>query len=78
MVDGQFDCPQDIKFYKNQIYVVDSDNHRIQIFDINGNFIAKFGSEGKEDGELKKPYKFDIYDDKIFIVEPFGEQNSGF
>ena len=41
--DGQFDGQNDVDFYNGRVYVADYANHRIQIFDPNGNFIAKFG-----------------------------------
>ena len=34
------------------MYVVDSENHRIQKFDNNGNFITKWGSRGTGDGQF--------------------------
>jgi len=40
---------------KGYLYVADTYNNRIQIFDCNGNFIAKWGIEGKEDGEFNLP-----------------------
>jgi tripartite motif-containing protein 71 len=30
-------------------------NHRVQIFDSEGNYKRKFGTEGKEDGQLFRP-----------------------
>jgi hypothetical protein len=47
--DGQFDGQNDVDFYDGRVYVADYANHRIQIFDPQGNFIAKFG-EGGEGG----------------------------
>ena len=38
------------------VYVVDSDNSRIQKFDAYGNFITKWGSAGTGDGEFDWPY----------------------
>jgi DNA-binding beta-propeller fold protein YncE len=35
--------------------VADTWNHRIQKFDSNGNFIAKWGSLGSGDGEFDSP-----------------------
>ena len=41
--DGQFDGPNGLIFdNKNQLYVVDHRNGRIQVFDESGNFIRKF------------------------------------
>ena len=35
--------------------VSDSNNHRIQIFDVNGKVITTFGSEGTDFGQFKFP-----------------------
>jgi DNA-binding beta-propeller fold protein YncE len=37
------------------VYVADTDNHRIQKFDSNGNFITKWGSRGLGNGEFRSP-----------------------
>lgn len=37
------------------MYVTDTDNHRIVVFDRNGRFLAKFGKAGKAQGELWFP-----------------------
>jgi tripartite motif-containing protein 71 len=42
------------------VYVADSGNHRIQKFDSNGNFITKWGSMGRENGEFKYPKDISI------------------
>ena len=51
--DGQFNEPFGIDVdSSNNVYVADSSNHRIEKFDRNGNFIAKWGSFGSADGEF--------------------------
>ena len=42
-------------------YVGDRNNHRIQVFDLDLNFVRSIGSRGKGRGELNAPYdvKFD-------------------
>lgn len=40
---------------RGNLYVVDSKNNRIQIFDANGNFVRQFGSRGSHDGQLNEP-----------------------
>jgi tripartite motif-containing protein 71 len=35
--------------------VSDSNNHRIQIFDVNGRVLTTFGTEGSEEGQFKFP-----------------------
>ncbi|CAI8027782.1 RING finger protein nhl-1, partial [Geodia barretti] len=45
----------------NQVYVCDHYNHRIQVFDLDLNFVRSIGSRGKGRGELDAPddVKFD-------------------
>ena len=40
--DGDFLWPRSCRIYNNQIYVADSGNNRIQIFDLSLNYITKF------------------------------------
>ena len=35
--------------------VCDSYNHRVQVFELSGKFVTKFGSEGSGRGEFKNP-----------------------
>ena len=37
------------------VYVADTDNHRIQKFDSSGTFITKWGSQGSGDGQFSNP-----------------------
>ena len=56
--EGNFDYPCGVTLYDNQVYVCDSDNHRIQVFDLDLNFVRSTGSRG---GEFNAPrdVKFD-------------------
>ncbi|MFH1891539.1 MAG: 6-bladed beta-propeller [Candidatus Zixiibacteriota bacterium] len=52
------------------IYVADSHNHRIQKFDLQGNFILEWGSYGAGDGEFVTPVGIDIdYEGDIFVAD---------
>ena len=69
--DGQFIHPFGIAVdVSGDIYVVDTDNRRIQKFDPDGNFIFKFGTPGSEDGEFKQPVgvAVDVSGD-IYVVD---------
>lgn len=55
--NGQMNYPQGVAADKNnRIYVADTLNHRIQVFDENGNFIGNWGNEGALDGQFSFPY----------------------
>ena len=48
--EGEFNAPCGVTLYDNQVYVCDSGNHRIQVFDLDLNFIRSIGSRGKGRG----------------------------
>jgi len=44
--DGQFNCPMGLAFCDiNKLFVVDSDNYRVQVFKQDGTFVLSFGGE---------------------------------
>jgi DNA-binding beta-propeller fold protein YncE len=56
--DGQFKAPQGITVLgsSGEVAVADCNNHRVQIFDSEGNYKRQFGTKGKEkDGQLYYP-----------------------
>ena len=65
---GQLSVPMGITFSNNRIFVVDMMNHRIQVFDLDGNFDVKFGWK-----ECEKPHAIAIYGDTIALVTDTGK-----
>ena len=59
--EGEFHVPRGVTLYENQVYVCDHNNHRIQVFDLDLNFVQSIGSRGKGKGDFTSPYdvKFD-------------------
>ena len=59
--EGEFNLPSGVTLYDNQLYVCDCYNHRIQVFDLDLNFIRSIGSRDKGRGEFSDPLdvKFD-------------------
>jgi tripartite motif-containing protein 71 len=54
--DGQFYIPTGLAFDSmGNVYVVDTTNNRIQVFNNNGTFLSKWGSSGIGDGEFHNP-----------------------
>ena len=50
--------------------VCDSFNHRVQVFELSGKFVTKFGSEGSERGEFKRPVSTaNLSDGKIVVCD---------
>ena len=51
----EFKYPWGVKYHKHQVYVCDSHNGRVQVFDSNLNFVRSFGIHGDGPGELVDP-----------------------
>ena len=52
---GQLHKPEDIAVSQKEIYVVNYDGHRVEVFDLNGTFIRSWGKHGSNDGEFYHP-----------------------
>ena len=50
------------------LMVCDSLNHRIQVFDLSGKFVAKFGSKGSGMGEFIEPVSVAVLSDGKIVV----------
>ena len=50
------------------LLVCDSENHRIQVFDLSGKFVAKFGSKGSGMGEFIEPVSVAVLSDGKIVV----------
>ena len=55
--EGQFSFPKDLALdSEGNVYVVDSQNNRIQKFDPEGNLLTAWGSFGQEPGQFSEPW----------------------
>ncbi len=67
---NQLSMPSDIAVDDSRIYVVDGGNHRIVVFDKDGDQQFTFGKEGVEEGEFRGPVGIDISKTgKIFVAD---------
>ena len=67
--NGEFCYPTGIAFDSHgNIVVVDCYNHRVQVFDRNGNFLSKFGEYGSHDNQLQYPEGLSINGNGDIIV----------
>jgi tripartite motif-containing protein 2/3/tripartite motif-containing protein 71 len=65
---GEFCYLNDIRFYKNRVYVCDSGNGKIQIFDSELMYVHSFGTTGSEIGQLQWPEDIDFDTEGIAYV----------
>ncbi|XP_076344877.1 protein brain tumor-like isoform X2 [Tachypleus tridentatus] len=67
VMEGQFTEPSGVAVNaQSDIIVADTNNHRIQIFDIEGRFKFQFGECGKRDGQL-------LYPNRVAVVKTSGD-----
>jgi uncharacterized protein (TIGR03663 family) len=74
--DGQFITPRSLAIGPDgSIYVADSGNHRVQVFDQEGNFLLKWGSEGIEPGQFNEPWGIAIgADGTVFVADTWNHR----
>ena len=68
--DGRFLRPTGLAVVSGTLYVVDTQAHKILVFDLMGHFILEFGVRGKGEGEFNYPTSIAIDNqNKIYIVD---------
>ena len=69
--DGQFVWPVAMAFdSQERLYVTDEANHRVTVFDVDGQFLSKWGTQGSGPGQLDGPAGIAIdLDDNVYVVD---------
>ena len=76
---GQFNFPSDAAIdSQGRIFVVDTDNHRIQRFSPEGVFEREWGGRGAFPGLLAAPSSIDIEQDLVYVTEQLNHRVSVF
>lgn len=71
---GQFHDPTGIAVANGEVFVADSRNGRIQVFDFEGNFRRSFGRPGTQLGELGRPMNLTIRGNELYVPEFFNDR----
>ena len=68
---GEFNFPYDVAVGKEgRLYVVDSGNFRIQIFDHDGRYLKSFGAAGRQPGSFARPKEIAAdADGNVYVVD---------
>jgi sugar lactone lactonase YvrE len=70
LAPGQFWGPRDIAFGPDGLlYVSDTGNKRIQVFDAQGTFVRAFGGEGAEPGRFNEPVGLAFQGDTLLVAD---------
>lgn len=71
---GEFHDPTGIAVGAGEVFVADSRNGRIQVFDENGEFRRAFGQPGEAPGELGRPMNLTVRGDELYVPEYFNDR----
>lgn len=71
---GEFSDPTGIAIAGDEVFVADSRNGRIQVFDLDGNFRRMFGKPGDQPGELGRPMNLAIRGGELHVPEYFNDR----
>ncbi|MFN8522035.1 MAG: TIGR03663 family protein [Chloroflexota bacterium] len=67
---GQFWGPRDIAIGPDDLlYITDTGNKRVQVFDANGTFIRAFGGAGAGPGQFNEPVGLAFTGDTLFVAD---------
>jgi sugar lactone lactonase YvrE len=72
---GRFWGPRSIAIGQDGlVYVTDTGNKRIQVFDANGTFVRVFGSAGTEPGQFNEPVGLAIDGDALVVADAWNNR----
>lgn len=71
---GKFHDPTGVAVAGDEVFVSDSRNGRIQVFDSNGEFRRAFGRPGKAPGELGRPMNLTARHGRLYVPEYFNDR----
>lgn len=66
---GLLSQPNDATVVGNNVYVVDTGNNRIQVFDQDGNFKFAWGQAGAGNGQFNSPLGIDSEGNRIYVAD---------
>ena len=70
---GRFNEPMGVAVSASEVFVSDARNGRIQVFDLDGNFLRMFGGEADE-ARLGRPINLAIANGALYVADYFNDQ----
>lgn len=72
---GQFQRPMSLTIHQERLYVADTCNHRLQVYDLTGRRLAVFGGLGDAPGLFKYPYDVAVdQQGRVYVCEYGGNR----
>jgi uncharacterized protein (TIGR03663 family) len=75
-LEGQFSFPKGLATdWEGNVYVADSQNHRVQKFDSEGRFISAWGEVGTEPGQFSEPWGIAVDGDgSVYVADTWNHR----
>jgi hypothetical protein len=67
--DGQFNHPIGVAVSKGEVFVCDTNNHRVQVFSVDGTFARKWCSPGNGDDRDIRPWGVAVSGGEVFVCD---------
>ncbi len=72
---GQLNAPRNVAVGADgRIYVADSGNHRIQVFDAQGIYLTSWGEFGAAPGQLNEPWGLAVDDEFVYVADTWNHR----
>lgn len=73
--DGQLALPRNMAVGADgRIYVLDSGNHRLQVFEPDGTFVTAWGSFGTEEGQFNEPWGIAVSEEHVYVADTWNHR----
>jgi predicted membrane-bound mannosyltransferase/DNA-binding beta-propeller fold protein YncE len=73
--EGELTSPRNMAIAPDgTIYVADSGNHRIQVFNAEGDFLRQWGSFGDEAGQFNEPWSLAVDNDYVYVTDTWNHR----
>lgn len=66
---GQLQSPFDVATGPDAAMVADRDNHRVQVFGLDGTVRFSFGTRGSGDGQFQSPHGLALSGDRVYVAD---------
>ncbi len=73
--DGELAMPRNMAIGPDgRIYVLDSGNHRLQVFDSDGKPLSTWGSFGTEEGQFNEPWGIAVSEEYVYVADTWNHR----
>ena len=66
--NGELKYPYSITVSSDNVYMTETDNHRVSVFTCEGKFQTSFGMQGNRPGQFNNPHGIAVNEDGVVYV----------